>query len=49
VGEIEAPVISIEKGVIFNGNCAMKAKTISSSKRDDKPKEIFAKGDIKEK
>ena len=49
VGEIEAPVISIEKGVIFNGNCTMKAKTISSSKRDYKPKEIFAKEDIKEK
>ncbi len=49
VGEIQAPVISIETGVIFNGNCAMKAKTISSIKGDDKPKEISAKEDIKEK
>jgi len=49
VGEIRAPVISIEAGVIFNGNCVMKAKTISSSKGDDKPKEISAKEDIKEK
>lgn len=49
VGEIQAPVISIETGVIFNGNCAMKAKTISSSKGDDKPKEISAKEDIIEK
>lgn len=30
VGDIQAPVISIDAGVVFNGNCAMKARTISS-------------------
>ncbi len=29
-GDIQAPVISIDAGVKFNGNCAMKASTIMS-------------------
>ena len=29
-GDIKAPVISIDAGVTFNGNCAMGAKTIST-------------------
>ena len=32
VGDMRAPVMSIEAGVMFNGNCAMKARTISSGK-----------------
>ncbi len=41
VGDIQAPVISIEAGVIFNGNCAMEARTISSKKITDSPKKIL--------
>ncbi|MBW2217932.1 MAG: polymer-forming cytoskeletal protein, partial [Deltaproteobacteria bacterium] len=29
-GDIQAPVISIDAGVKFNGNCAMTTKTMSS-------------------
>lgn len=32
VGDIHAPVISIDAGVKFNGKCAMKARSISSGK-----------------
>lgn len=32
VGDIQAPVISIDAGVKFNGNCAMKARKISTEK-----------------
>ncbi len=32
VGDMQAPTILIESGVIFNGNCSMKAKEISSKK-----------------
>ncbi len=35
IGEIQAPIISIETGVIFNGNCVMKARTISSINAND--------------
>jgi cytoskeletal protein CcmA (bactofilin family) len=30
VGDLQSPVISMDAGVIFNGNCAMGAKTIST-------------------
>jgi cytoskeletal protein CcmA (bactofilin family) len=29
-GDIQAPVISIEAGVVFNGSCAMKAANVTS-------------------
>lgn len=32
-GDIFAPIISIDTGVIFNGNCEMTARTISAKKR----------------
>lgn len=32
-GDIVAPVISIDTGVVFNGNCEMTARTIASGKR----------------
>lgn len=32
VGDIQAPTILIESGVMFNGNCSMKAQEISSKK-----------------
>lgn len=32
VGDIQAPTIVIESGVMFNGNCSMKAQEISSKK-----------------
>ena len=35
-GDIVAPVISIDTGVIFNGNCEMTARTITSGKKDGK-------------
>lgn len=35
-GDITAPVISIDTGVIFNGNCEMTARTIASAKKGGK-------------
>lgn len=35
-GNIVAPVISIDTGVVFNGNCEMTARTITSGKRGGK-------------
>jgi cytoskeletal protein CcmA (bactofilin family) len=32
VGDIQAPTILIESGVMFNGNCSMKAREVSSKK-----------------
>jgi len=37
LGNIQAPVISIESGVVFNGSCLMNARTISSAKGKDTP------------
>jgi cytoskeletal protein CcmA (bactofilin family) len=34
-GDIFAPIISIDTGVIFNGNCEMTARTISAKRRTD--------------
>jgi cytoskeletal protein CcmA (bactofilin family) len=31
VGDIHAPTILIESGVVFNGNCSMKARTTASA------------------
>lgn len=49
VGEIKTPVISIETGVIFNGNCIMKGKTNAPSKAVDMIKNISDLEEIKEK
>lgn len=38
IGDIHAPVISIDTGAVFNGNCGMKAKKISTEKIHDSPK-----------
>ncbi len=35
LGNIQAPVISIESGVVFNGSCLMTARTISATKVTD--------------
>ncbi len=35
VGDIQAPVITVEEGGIFNGNCTMKDQTIPSKKKKD--------------
>jgi len=40
-GDIQAPAILIEAGVIFNGNCAMKTQTISSKNEIDFQKKGF--------
>jgi len=37
VGDIVAPVISIEAGVTFNGNCSMKPRIIQEKKGPDSP------------
>ncbi len=37
VGDIQAPVITVEEGGIFNGNCIMKDQTIPSKKKKDMP------------
>jgi len=32
VGDIQAPAVSMEAGVVFNGNCTMQARTIAMQK-----------------
>lgn len=32
VGDIQAPTVLIESGVVFNGNCSMKIQKVSSTK-----------------
>lgn len=34
-GDLNAPVISIDAGVTFNGNCGMKSRTITASETKD--------------
>lgn len=38
VGDIQAPEISIDEQVVFNGNCAMETQTITSTKSPETPK-----------
>ncbi len=40
-GDIQAPAISIDAGVSFNGNCAMTPKTISSSETKDQSIQVL--------
>lgn len=35
VGDIQAPVISIDAGVVFDGKCVMKEPAVSASKKTD--------------
>lgn len=42
-GDIHAPVISIDAGVIFNGNCAMTTKTVFSETSSGNFKPVFDK------
>jgi len=35
IGDIQAPVITVDEGGIFNGNCIMKDQEISSKKKKD--------------
>jgi len=44
IGDIQAPVITVDEGGIFNGNCIMKDQVISSKKK----KGIFLKPSITE-
>ncbi|MDM8542305.1 polymer-forming cytoskeletal protein [Desulfococcaceae bacterium HSG7] len=39
-GDIQAPVVSIESGVVFNGNCSMKVPQISSERGNDAKKQL---------
>jgi cytoskeletal protein CcmA (bactofilin family) len=40
VGDIQAPTVLIESGVMFDGNCTMKDKTVTSSKTSAPPKKL---------
>lgn len=44
-GSIVAPVISIDTGVVFNGNCEMTARTIASGKRGGRKQNKEASGE----
>jgi cytoskeletal protein CcmA (bactofilin family) len=46
-GDIQAPVISVQPGGIFNGSCAMKASGNSSSKTKPTPKILPVSVDAK--
>lgn len=39
-GDIQSPVVSIESGVVFNGNCSMKIPQISSGSKNDAQKQL---------
>jgi cytoskeletal protein CcmA (bactofilin family) len=39
-GDIQSPVVSIESGVVFNGNCSMKIPQISSEPENDAKKQL---------
>jgi cytoskeletal protein CcmA (bactofilin family) len=41
VGDIRAPEISIEENVIFDGNCTMKSRAVSTGKTTDVPPKLF--------
>ena len=41
VGDIQAPVITVDEGGIFNGNCIMKDQTIPSKKKKDMSSKSF--------
>ena len=47
-GDIQAPAISIDAGVSFNGNCAMTSKTISSSETKNQSIQVLSSA-VKEK
>ncbi len=40
VGDIQAPTVLIESGVMFDGNCVMKDRTVTSSKTTAPPKKL---------
>jgi cytoskeletal protein CcmA (bactofilin family) len=40
VGDIQAPTVLIESGVMFDGNCVMKDRTVTSSKTTTPPKKL---------
>jgi len=40
IGDIQSPVVSIESGVVFNGNCSMKNPQISSGPENDAVKQL---------
>ena len=40
VGDIQAPTVLIESGVMFDGNCVMKDRTVTSRKRTTLSKEF---------
>jgi len=40
VGDIQAPTVLIEPGVMFDGNCVMKDRTVTSSKATAPPKKL---------
>ena len=42
IGDIQAPVITVDEGGIFNGNCIMKDQTIPSKKKKDMPQKPSA-------
>jgi len=46
-GDIHAPVISIDAGVIFNGNCAMTTKTVFSETSSSNIKPVTESDDTK--
>jgi len=47
VGDIQAPEISIEENVIFDGNCAMKSRAVSTGKTTDAPQKPFSQQQLK--
>ena len=42
IGDIQAPVITVDEGGIFNGNCIMKDQTLPSKKKKDMPQKPSA-------
>ncbi len=49
IGDIQAPVIAIDTGAVFNGNCGMKASKITTEKIQDSTKKTSVIEEAKRK
>ena len=49
VGDIQSPIISIDPGAVFNGNCGMKSQTLSAKKLPDSRKKTSPGDELRRK
>ncbi|OQX24082.1 MAG: hypothetical protein BWK80_22690 [Desulfobacteraceae bacterium IS3] len=49
IGDIKAPIISIDTGAVFNGSCGMKSQVFSPKKATDSSKKLSVNDEPKRK